>query len=149
MVIRSREELENYYETNKTVYGLERKEQVYSDTTIGFLDACDKYDETFFEEHDLIFAVLEEGSGSIRHEVANILRNGENGAWEVGIKTITPEAGTCDMAQWHIMIELPKGTVGEGEKVCAVYEGQAQLVQYSHGDAALDILGTARLGVKP
>lgn len=43
-VISSRAELEAYYEAYKDIYSLERRETVYSDSTIGFLDACDKYD---------------------------------------------------------------------------------------------------------
>ena len=49
VVINSREDLEAYYEANKELFDLERKETVYSDTTIGFLDACDKYDDAYFE----------------------------------------------------------------------------------------------------
>ena len=42
-VIRSAEELKSYYESNKELYDLERRDKVYADMTIGFLDACDKY----------------------------------------------------------------------------------------------------------
>lgn len=47
-VISSREELERYYEDKRETFDLERREKVYADSTIGFLDACDKYDDVFF-----------------------------------------------------------------------------------------------------
>lgn len=42
-IIRSVRELNAYYEAYKEEYDLERKDNVYSDETIGFLDACDQY----------------------------------------------------------------------------------------------------------
>ncbi len=103
-IIRSVEELNEYYENTKDKYDLGRKENVYADTTIGFLDACDKYDEAYFEEQILVMVLLEEGSGSIRHNVDNV-KLGTDGKLYVSIRTISPEVGTADMAEWHILIE--------------------------------------------
>ena len=115
VVINSREELEDYYEANKEVFDLERKEKVYSDTTIGFLDACDKYDDSYFERQNLVLIVLEEGSGSIRHEITDVRpHSNENGAlvgWDITIDRIIPEVGTDDMAQWHLLLEVQMGDV--------------------------------------
>ena len=115
VVINSREELEAYYEANKEVFDLERKEKVYSDTTIGFLDACDKYDDSYFERQNLVLIVLEEGSGSIRHEITDVRpHSNENGAlvgWDITIDRIIPEVGTDDMAQWHLLLEVQMGDV--------------------------------------
>lgn len=115
VVINSREELEAYYEANKERFDLERKEEVYSDTTIGFLDACDKYDDAYFERQNLVLIVLEEGSGSIRHEITDVRpHSNENGAlvgWDITIKRIVPEVGTDDMAQWHLLLEVQMGDV--------------------------------------
>ena len=48
---------------------------------IGFLDACDKYDNAYFERQNLVLIVLQEGSGSIRHEITDVRRHRiENGA---------------------------------------------------------------------
>lgn len=107
-IIRSVEELNAYYEESKDKYDLERKETVYSDTTIGFLDACDKYDEAYFEKQVLIMVLLEEGSGSIRHNVDNV-KLGSDGKLYIAIRTISPEIGTADMAEWHILIEPEEG----------------------------------------
>lgn len=115
VVINSKEELVAYYEANKELFDLERKDNVYSDTTIGFLDACDKYADTFFERQNLVLIVFEEGSGSIRHEITDVRRRwDENGAslgWNITINRIVPEVGTDDMAQWHLFLEVQMGDV--------------------------------------
>ena len=119
VVINSKEELQAYYEANKELFDLERKEEVYSDTTIGFLDACDKYDDTYFERQNLVLIVLEEGSGSIRHEITDVRnRWDENGAplgWNITINRIAPEVCTDDMAQWHLFLEVQMGDVIESD----------------------------------
>ena len=114
-VISSRAELEAYYEAYKDIYSLERRETVYSDSTIGFLDACDKYDNAYFERQNLVLIVLQEGSGSIRHEITDVRRHRiENGAldgWDITIDRKVPEAGTEDMAQWHLFLEVQMSDV--------------------------------------
>ncbi len=118
-IIRSVDELNAYYAEQKDNYDLERKEQVYVDTTIGFLDACDQYDESYFAGHFLVMVLLEEGSGSIRHRVDAVDLAG--GALAIHIGTIVPEVGTDDMAQWHILIELEADAYVSGEDDVAVY----------------------------
>ncbi len=108
-IIRSVSQLNNYYEENKSIYDLERNDKVSSDSTIGFLDACDKYDEEYFKDHILIMVLLEEGSGSNRHNV-NSIELSSSGKLNIYIKTIVPEVGTCDMAEWHLLIEPEAGT---------------------------------------
>ena len=120
VIIRSLDELNNYYEANKETFDLERKDKVYSDTTIGFLDACDKYDAEYFEKGYLVFVLLEEGSGSIRHEVtgSTISSDGELGVY---IDTIVPEVGTDDMAEWHIILEMSNAVAVKDENAVQVY----------------------------
>ncbi len=117
-IIRSVEELKAYYEANKDIYYLERRENYGSDYTRGFLDACDKYDEAYFENQILVIMVLEEGSGSISHKVTNVGVIGINEAkmMTIEIDRIIPEIGTCDMAEWHILIEPEAGTIVEDEE---------------------------------
>ena len=89
-VIHSVNELNAYYEANKDKYSLERRTgTISSDSTIGFLDACDKYDEEYFESQILLIVLLEEGSGSVRHKVERVA-NGADGI-TVDITTIVPE----------------------------------------------------------
>lgn len=114
-VINSREELEAYYEANKEFFDLERKDKAYSDTTTGFLDACDKYDDSYFERQNLVLIVLEEGSGSIRHEITDVRPHsnddGSLDGWDITVDRIVPEVGTADMAQWHLLLEVQMGDV--------------------------------------
>ena len=111
-IIHSLQELKDYYNTWHEVFDLERKDKVYSDTTIGFLDACDQFDEAFFEENYLIFVLLEEGSGSIRHEVRSVEQT-EDKKLSISIDRNVPEVGTDDMAEWHIILELSRDVLIE------------------------------------
>ena len=117
VLIESREELDAYYEANKDIFDLERKDAVYSDTTIGFLDACDKYDEAYFEKRNLLLIVLTEPSGSIRHRIADVRQKNESEDWIVSIETIEPEIGTDDMATWHLFLEVQMGKVITAEDI--------------------------------
>ena len=121
-IIRSVGELHEYYSANKDKYNLERKDEVYSDTTIGFLDACDKYDEKYFENQILVMVLLEEGSGSVRHNVESV-KVAQDDKLYISICAIVPEVGTCDMAEWHILIEPETGidVVNEADVMVSVY----------------------------
>ncbi|MBR6562368.1 MAG: serpin family protein [Clostridia bacterium] len=105
-IIRSPEELDQFYENYKDEYYLGRADKVYSDTTIGFLDACDRYDSKFFDEKYLVLVCTWEPSGSIRHDVKSVT-HGKDGL-DIVIRHISPEVQTCDIAIWFIMIEVDK-----------------------------------------
>ena len=64
--------------------------------------AAEKYNAEWFDEHKLLVVLLEEGSGSIKHKVTGITNN------SVAIERLLPEVGTCDMAEWFILIETDK-----------------------------------------
>ena len=143
-IIRSVGELNAYYEANKEGYSLGRNDNVYSDTTIGFLDACDKYDDAYFEDHILIMVLLEEGSGSIRHEVQSVNVSAD-GQCCIYIDRIVPEVGTCDMAEWHILIEPEAGIEIEKESDITVFVdsvdplAQPELVRFGRGYANISL----------
>ncbi|MDE5414290.1 hypothetical protein [Alkalihalobacterium chitinilyticum] len=111
--ISSTEELNAYYIENKDAYDLEKKEVVYSDATIGFLDAIEKYNDDFFKDHVLVFVLLQEGSGSIRHDITDIKRN--KSLVDVSVKRNVPQYATDDMAEWHVMVELKRDTYNASE----------------------------------
>lgn len=69
-----------------------------------FAEQCKKYDKKYFEEKSLIVVILEEGSGSISHTVKNLSFSDDDKCY-IYIDRNVPEAGTCDMAYWHIFIE--------------------------------------------
>ena len=139
VIIRSLDELNNYYEANKDTFDLKRKDKVYSDTTIGFLDACDKYDTAYFEKGYLVFVLLEEGSGSVRHEVTGSTISSDD---ELGIyiKTISPEVGTCDMAEWHIILEMSNAVEVKNEGSVQVYLDNR--LAYDKGAVVSQVIGT-------
>lgn len=95
-IIRSVEELNEYYEANRDSYDMR-----------SFRDACEKYDEAYFRDRILVMVLVEAGSGSVRYQVTDAALNGET--LVVDIDVIAPEAGTCDMAEWHILIEPAAG----------------------------------------
>ena len=119
-IIRSVDELNSYYNENKEKYSLERREDHASDSTIGFLDACDKYNAEYFEKQILVMVLLEEGSGSVRHNVDNV-KYGSDGKLYVSIRRDVPEVGTADMAEWHILIEMKKDVIVASESDVIVY----------------------------
>ena len=87
------------------------------------VEACNKYDENYFKSQLLIIVLLEEGSGSIRHEVEQV--GIDAGKTIVDIKTIVPEVGTCDMAYWHVLIEPEAGVdVASEEDVIVFLDGR-------------------------
>ena len=143
-VIHSAEELKEYYESNKEVYDLERRDKVYADTTIGFLDACDKYNESYFKNQVLVLVLLEEGSGSIRHEVTEVelVQINQEQELAVNITTKVPEIGTDDMAEWHIFVEPEPGVNIEKESQVTINLNgkvfKADTVADDSGDNALD-----------
>lgn len=123
-LITDRKMLEDYYTENRNSFYLERREQVYSDTSIGFLDACDRYDESFFETNYLIFVVLQEGSGSVRHQTDSV-SVGADGGIDISVTALVPEVGTCDMAQWHLILELSGSeAIPEKEKIRLFLDGE-------------------------
>lgn len=102
-VLNTRTELEQYTAEHEGQYNF--YETSYSD---GFYDIVTAYDAVFFADNSLIMILLEEGSGSVRHEVADITC--EDGKTKISINRILPEEQTDDMAEWHVLVELPKSS---------------------------------------
>lgn len=115
-IIRSVDDLNRFYTDYNGVLDLESRETVYADSTIGWLDRSEKYDDEWFKENDLLLVVLSEGSGSNRHEVTSVTRDSISGT-KVSIKRIVPESGTCDMAEWTIFIEINSKVINPLETV--------------------------------
>lgn len=107
ILIHSVEELEQYIEENRAYFDLESTNSLTGDSEPGFMDFCIFYDEAFFEKQYLVMILVEEGSGSIRHNVSHVGVSGD-GILYINLQTVTPDVGTDDMAQWHILVELEK-----------------------------------------
>lgn len=76
----------------------------------GFTEGLAALDEAFFAEQSLLILYLEEGSGSNRHRVDQVIA--EDGTVTVTLTTLEPEIGTCDMAYWAILIPIDKAYSG-------------------------------------
>ncbi|MBQ8921345.1 MAG: hypothetical protein IJ060_04180 [Oscillospiraceae bacterium] len=102
-IIRSREELDDYISRNESLYDFEGYGSIgEADYTPGFRDILTNYTDDWFETHQLVLVLLEETSGSVRHEVTALTQH------SVTVKRLVPEIGTEDMAEWHLVIETDK-----------------------------------------
>jgi len=101
-VISSRAELIRYCEIawpNQSAAG--RNAALSSNS---FLESIGKYSDDFFKSKYLVIVIFQEISGSIRHEVKRVDKNGV-----ISIDRLVPGEGramTADMAEWHVVIEL-------------------------------------------
>lgn len=116
VVITSERERSDYYNQHKEYLYLESREPKNSAETVGFLDACERYDDTFWKENDLMLILCWEASGSYRHVVTGIERTGEN-CWKVDVTRIRPYGETTDEAVWYFMVEIPKGKIKQNELI--------------------------------
>lgn len=78
----------------------------YGDFSQAYREQFPDYDEAFFRDNVLAVIYLEEGSGSISHEVTMVRRVGET--IEIFIRREIPEVGTCDMAYWTIAAAISR-----------------------------------------
>jgi len=74
------------------------------DGSESFAEAAAKYDDAFFAGNRLLILGTQESSGSIRHEIRDVAISGD--ALSAAVGAIVPEAGTDDMADWFIVLEL-------------------------------------------
>ena len=79
------------------------------------------YDDNWFSSSKLVMVILEESSGSISHKVVQVDEK------NIKIERIIPMAGTCDMAEWHIFIELDKELSLNNDIQISTYENREQL----------------------
>ena len=139
-IIQSAQELDDYsdewYHNWLNAFFPENPETARTDITAGLMDACAGYDDAFFEENYLLFVLLEEGSGSIRHEVLGVTQ-AQDGTLSVSIDRLVPEVGTDDMAQWHIILELRRENAVQSAADTQIYL-DAQLA-YQHGQVIVPI----------
>lgn len=80
--------------------------QTYDELPARHREQFPEYDAAFFEDNVLAAVYLEEGSGSISHEVTGVRRVGET--IEIHIRREIPEVGTCDMAYWTVAAAISR-----------------------------------------
>ena len=93
----------------------------YGDST-SFTENAGKYDAAFFEKNTLLLLFAEETSGSIRHKISDLTIT--DGKLSVSVETVVPETGTDDMADWFIVLELPRDALAGVETFDAFYAGK-------------------------
>ena len=59
-----------------------------------------------FSSYDMLFIVLQEPSGSIRHSISEVTLDSEG--TNVHVQRLIPEIGTDDMAEWIVIVKLDK-----------------------------------------
>lgn len=123
VTVSSHEELLQYYDAYKNLFSLGTEDTAVSGSASGWLGAIEKYDNEWFGSHSLIMVVLEESSGSVCHKVTGIAHY--NDADYIAIDVITPEVGTCDMAEWHLLVEAPAFPALSGILFNAFSSGQS------------------------
>lgn len=90
--ISSADELAEYIDAND--------ESCYLDE---FKEYTAKYDEDYFKNNALVLILLEANSGSITYEIESYSSDGN-----ISINSIIPMVGTCDMAYYHAVLEIPQ-----------------------------------------
>lgn len=100
LVINSKSELDEYYEHRSAGWSSPDR----------FRDAIAAYTDEWFKSHTLIIAAVEYGSGSIKVFAERVERSGNE--ITVKLRAESPEVGTCDMAGWQVLVEIPKLTGG-------------------------------------
>lgn len=133
-VIRSAAEIQKYYDDNKNDFNLERRENPSSESTIGFLDACDKYDDKFFEDKSLVVASIFSPTYYREYEIENIKLESD-GAFCVNIKSTSPETDDEAIAYWHIITEIPKDKAPKSTENITVYLNGVKVSRHSHSTA--------------
>ena len=103
-IISSKEELNSLYEKYKDSLYLEHRGKVYANSTIGFIDVIEKYDEEYFKENNLIIIYLTEPSRLIRHDIKDV--EIKYNTLDINIIQKSLDYGTCDMAGWLLILEV-------------------------------------------
>lgn len=130
VIIETSDELKKYITENEENFDFSRKDKIYADTTIGFLDAVDKYDDDFFKENSLVIAVTSQPSGSIRYWGAKLAASSGKRLCDTLILTeYHPHEGTDDCASWHIIVEAKKGTYTDEIKL-QINKVEAEMPDY-------------------
>ena len=92
----------------------------------------DRYDEAYFEKHRLLVAYTYAGSGSYRLGTESI--RWKNGTLEWSYNVYSTGFGTCDMAGWVLLAELPRELPVTAETAVELKGYDVNFVQESVGE---------------
>lgn len=94
------------YDTQRLEFVLDSIEQFGKNVTLPA-----GYDETFFQENFLVLIPRQSGSGSVQYAADAEL---EGDMITISLSAKMPEVGTTDMADWLVMVTLPRDKFPEG-----------------------------------
>ena len=115
--ITNRNELIEYYNSHESetllFIGSISDPQTQSSYSKDFLKGIEKYDDAFFENKNLLIVWQRDGTGSVKHEVTDVLLGSSDkgqGKYylQPSIKKTFPAGGTDDEGFWNLIIELDK-----------------------------------------
>lgn len=93
----------------------ELKQYLENDADINLEEACSKYDSEYFSNQVLVVYRISESSGSTRHNIKTLTSKPvvEGDVVEskliIDFERLRADVGTCDMAEWYILIEPEAG----------------------------------------
>lgn len=98
--------------------------EVFRDESIRFeldnlMDACEGYNDVWFETHDLLLISLCGVPVSDRSEVTAIRE--QDGQWEIVVEKYQ-DSTEAERMDWHILFETEKNTIASEDVVTIVYE---------------------------
>lgn len=96
VLISSKKALQNYYRENRKYYSMAGS----------FKKTIDSFGKSYFKTKQLVALRLETGGGSNSYRVISM--DYSNKKYQVKVELVEAEAGTCDMALWHILIPVPE-----------------------------------------
>jgi len=122
ITINSRSELENYIKEDGQIYDFSRGKQYGENPAISFIEATEKYDDNWFESHQMVIVIAEVGSGMFEVEVSKVKRLSTNELM-IEVDLFCPDGYTFDIQSWHLIVELEKNTVQESDDIqMEIYE---------------------------
>lgn len=105
-LLKSRAELDVYLEHYNWQYNWDE-----------FTDFCEAYDESWFENHDLLLLAIH---GAAREECMVSDVTERDGIWEISLKS--PVAENTALSDWHILVETDKGRIPGEDAVRLILE---------------------------
>lgn len=109
-LITSTEELDTFVDTMNGIRGsfsIRTSTDAEEIRSMLLADAVAKYDEAWFEEHDLIMVIALEFATQNHHAVRGITEN-EDGSWTVAIDQLIPPASEQTLPSFAIFVETNK-----------------------------------------
>ena len=108
--ISSVKELDDYYNMYKDIYDFDYGYDEPKSMSDSVFSNKDEYNDLYFTKNDLLFVLVEHGSGTLRNKVNSLIS--ESNHLYINIEYFNPygkyAGGSDDMAEWHIVLELDK-----------------------------------------